>query len=238
MPPLPETGPWEVRNAARSFNAMRARLERYLQERSHLLAALSHDLKTPITRMRLRTEMMPDGDLRDKTLRDLAEMEEMAAASMDFIRGMEGGEHGERVDLAALLESIQGEHEELGRDVVVHCEVQGPVVVKPRSIKRCLDNLISNAVAYGQRARVEARLVGRRLIIAVEDDGPGIPPADVERVFEPFVRLESSRNRQSGGTGLGLPIARNIARAHGGEVYLRNRREGGLTAVVEIPLEN
>ncbi|MBF0623629.1 MAG: HAMP domain-containing protein [Magnetococcales bacterium] len=234
--PLEEAGSTELRKAARAFNTMQARLVRYVQERTHLLAALSHDLKTPITRMRLRAEMLEDGQLKDKTLRDLADMEDMASSALAFIRGMEGTESEEMVDIHAMLETIQAEQEEMGREVAVFSEPLPPLPVKPQSLKRCLDNLVVNAVNYGERARLEAVLSGGRLRITVSDDGPGIPEADLARVFEPFVRLEGSRNRRSGGTGLGLSIARNIVRAHGGELTLRNGRERGLEAEVSLPV--
>ncbi|MBF0426961.1 MAG: two-component sensor histidine kinase, partial [Magnetococcales bacterium] len=220
---------------AHAFNTMQGSLLRYVQERTQLLAALSHDLKTPITRMRLRTEMMDDGRIKEKTLHDLEEMEEMADSALAFIRGMEGSEPSQMVDLPALLDTIQAEQEEMGREVSVSNEPLPPVVVKPKSLKRCLDNLVVNAVVYGQRARLRAVLVGDTLRITVADDGPGIPAADLNRVFEPFVRLEGSRNRRSGGTGLGLSIARNIAQAHGGELILKNGEERGLVAILTLP---
>ncbi|MBF0152897.1 MAG: HAMP domain-containing protein [Magnetococcales bacterium] len=237
-PPLAEVGSRELRQAAHAFNTMQGRLLRYVQERTQLLAALSHDLKTPITRMRLRTEMMDDGQIKEKTLHDLEEMEEMAASALAFIRGMEGSETSQMVDILAMLETIQAEQEEMGREVTVSSEPLPPVSVKPKSLKRCLDNLVVNAVVYGQKARLRAVLVGNALRITIADEGPGIPEADLGRVFEPFVRLEGSRNRRSGGTGLGLSIARNIARAHGGELVLKNGDERGLLAILTLPIHS
>ncbi|MEG3637736.1 ATP-binding protein [Magnetococcus sp. PR-3] len=234
-PPLKEKGSREMRQAASALNVMQARILRYVQERTHLLGALSHDLKTPMTRMRLRAEMMQDETLRQKILTDLAEMESMAACSLDFIRGMESGEQYESIDLNAMLAQIDAEHSDMGHEVKILCDPMPMVSVKPKSLKRCLDNLIKNACLYGKRAYVRAGTGRNGLHIVVADDGPGIPEDELETVFEPFMRLENSRNRKSGGTGLGLGIARNIARAHQGNLDLRNRPEGGLEAVIALP---
>ncbi|OSM05278.1 putative sensor signal transduction histidine kinase [Magnetofaba australis IT-1] len=234
-PPLIECGAREMREAARALNAMQARIQRYVQERTHLLAALSHDLKTPMTRLRLRAEMLDDEALREKILRDVGEMEAMTSSSLDFIRGMEGSEESQQTDLNAMLETLCEEHRDMGRDVRLMSSQIPPVNIKPNSIKRCLDNLVSNAVAYGERAYIRAGYGRHGLHIVVADDGPGIPEAELEEVFEPFVRLETSRNRRSGGTGLGLGIARNIVRAHHGELTLKNRPEGGLEAILFLP---
>ncbi|ABK44846.1 periplasmic sensor signal transduction histidine kinase [Magnetococcus marinus MC-1] len=234
-PPLLEKGSREMRQAASALNVMQARILRYVQERTHLLGALSHDLKTPMTRLRLRAEMMEDETLRQKILTDLAEMESMAACSLDFIRGMESGESYETIDLNSMLEQIFAEHSDMGHEVKILCDAMPPVTVKPKSLKRCLDNLIKNACNYGKRAYVRAGTGRNGLHIVVADDGPGIPEEELEKVFEPFRRLESSRNRKSGGTGLGLGIARNIARSHQGDLLLRNRPEGGLEAVISLP---
>ncbi|MBF0310581.1 MAG: HAMP domain-containing protein [Magnetococcales bacterium] len=235
QPPLPEKGCQELRLAALTINTMQSRLRRYLQERTHLLAALSHDLKTPITRMRLRAELIDDVRIQEKTLKDLDEMEEMASAALDFIRGMEGSEPLEKVDLNAMLETVQAEQEEMGRDCSLEGEPLPAVLLRPQGFKRCLSNLVNNAVAYGQCARMRVRREGGWVEVVVADDGPGIAEKDLERVFEPFVRLEKSRNRRSGGTGLGLGIARNIVQAHGGTLILRNRQPHGLEAVIRLP---
>ncbi|GAB0057578.1 Adaptive-response sensory-kinase SasA [Candidatus Magnetaquicoccaceae bacterium FCR-1] len=233
--PLPLTGPREVRHAASAFNAMQERLKRYVNERTHLLAAVSHDLKTPLTRMRLRVERLEESPLREDLLRNLTDMERMTSSALEYARGMEGMEPVARVDITALLEGIGETFEELGHTVEIHAENLPPFPVMPKSLKRCLVNLVDNAVHYGQKARMRADLLGDRLRISIADSGPGIPEADWERVFEPFTRLENSRNRDTGGTGLGLPIARNIVRAHGGNLTLRNRPDGGLEVIVTIP---
>lgn len=233
-PPLAETGPAEVRRAAHAFNTMQARLARYIEDRTRILAAMSHDLKTPITRLRLRLELLPDGTLKDKFARDLDEMEAMVSATLDFMRGVEQGGSPQPVDVMALLESLQADAEEMGREVAIEGGVTRPYPGNPQTLKRCIGNLVDNAVNYGKRATVMVADEGDRLSIRVLDEGPGIPPRELERVFEPFYRLEGSRNRASGGTGLGLAIARNIARTHGGELTLRNV-PGGLEARLTLP---
>ncbi|MEO5347233.1 MAG: HAMP domain-containing histidine kinase [Magnetococcus sp. YQC-9] len=233
--PLPLDGPREVTHAASAFNAMQERLKHHVNERTHLLAAVSHDLKTPLTRMRLRVERVEEGALREDLLRNLTDMERMTTSALEYARGMEGMEPVARVDMPALLEGIQEDFAELGQDVAVQCTEIPPFAVMPKSLKRCLVNLVDNAVQYGKRARIRADQLGDRLRISIADNGPGIPESDWERVFEPFARLENSRNRDTGGTGLGLPIARNIVRAHGGELTLRNRPDGGLEVILVIP---
>ncbi len=234
-PPLDENGPLEVCRAARAFNTMQERLIRYLDDRNRILAALSHDLKTPITRLRLRAELLDDAPLREKFLADLDEMGQMAQASLDFLRGGEDSEPIAPLDLNALLESLQEDAEDTGREVSLVGTTCQPLRCRPLALKRCLTNLVDNALTYGQRAEIAVTDTPTRLTLSIRDRGPGIPAAELERVFEPFYRLENSRSRDTGGTGLGLSIARNIARAHGGELTLRNHPQGGLEAVLELP---
>jgi signal transduction histidine kinase len=234
-PALPETGPVEVGRAARALNTMQSRLSRYLRDRTRVLAAMSHDLKTPITRLRLRTELLDDPKIRQKFAKDLEEMEAMVGATLDFMRGVENEERVQRVDVMALLESLQADARELGGPVEIEGAARSPYEARPQALKRCLANLVDNAVKYGKSARVLVDDDATRLRICVLDEGPGIPEAELERVFEPFHRLESSRSRESGGTGLGLSIARNIAELHGGTLVLRNREGGGLEAVLTLP---
>ncbi len=237
-PPLILTGSREVRHAARAFNTMQARLIRYIQERTQLLAAISHDLKTPMTRMRLRIERLKDTAIQSELLQNLSEMENMTFAALDYIRGMEGMEPIQPSDIPSLLDKLQEEFDELGKKVSVQCDDLPPFPVMQKSLKRCLTNLIANAVTYGDEAQIRADILGNRLRISIADQGPGIPESDMEKVFQPFVRLENSRNRDTGGTGLGLSIARNIVRAHGGELKLRNRPEGGLEVILKLPSPN
>jgi len=234
-PPLAEDGPVEVRRAAAAFNTMQARLQTHLREREQMLAAVSHDLRTPITRLRLRTELIEDETLRAKFARDLVEMEAMTSAALDFLRGARADEPVQPVDVMALLESLQDDMEESGHEVSVQGGTRAPYPAHPLALKRCLANLIENAVKYGERAavRVEDDAVQLRIIVA--DNGPGIPETEIERVFEPFYRVEGSRSRATGGVGLGLSVARDIARAHGGELTLRNRAGGGLEAILTLP---
>jgi signal transduction histidine kinase len=234
-PPLPEKGPEEVRRAAQAFNTMQARLIGYIRDRTRVLAAMSHDLKTPITRLRLRSELLGDTQMKEKFTRDLDEMESMVGATLDFLRGLENREPVKPVDVMALLESLQADVRETGGVVEIEGATAKPYPGGPQALKRCLGNLIENAVKYGQSARIRVDDNDVRLEIRIQDKGPGLPLAELEKVFEPFYRLEGSRSRETGGTGLGLTIARGIAEAHGGSLELRNRPEGGLEAVLALP---
>lgn len=234
-PPLAESGPTEVARAARAFNTMQSRLASYLRERTQVLAAMSHDLKTPITRLRLRAELLDDTELRTKFGNDLQEMESMVSSALDFLRGMDNGEPVQPVDVNALLESLQADLRETGGTVTIDGQVTGPYPGRPQALKRCLANLLENAIKYGQSAHVVIEDSNERLQISILDAGPGLPPDQIEKVFEPFYRVEGSRNRDTGGTGLGLAIAKNVAELHGGRIELSNRAEGGLAAVLTLP---
>jgi len=233
-PPLAETGPVEVMRAARAFNTMQARLARYIGERTRVLAAMSHDLKTPITRLRLRADLLDDPALRSKFSGDLAEMESMVGAALDFLRGLESAEPVKPIDVAALLESLQADACEAGARVELAAGPIAPYAGRPQALKRCLSNLLENAVKYGGGAKITADDGLGQLVIRILDAGPGIPQEELERVFDPYYRLEPSRSRETGGTGLGLTIARSIARSHGGDVVLRNRPEGGVAAELTL----
>jgi len=234
--PLQENGPTEVRQAAHAFNTMQTRLRRYLEDRARILIAVSHDLKTPITRLRLRVEQLDVQPLRDSFLKDLDEMQTMTTATLDFMRGLENTESVQPLDIRALLESLQADYEDMGLSVTLEGDTPPPYPARPQSLKRCLVNLIDNAHKYGQRVTVSLKNQSEQLQMIVADKGPGIPEAALETVFEPFYRLETSRSRATGGTGLGLSIARNITRAHGGDIILRNRVGGGLEAIVSLPI--
>jgi signal transduction histidine kinase len=239
-PPLDETGPSEVATAAHAFNTMAARIRRYVADRTQMLAAIGHDLRTPITRLRLRAEFMEDDEQRRKMLADLDEMEQMIAATLTFARDDASAEPSISLDLAALCRTVADEAADARPEHAEAIGYEGPerlaLRARPVALKRAIANLVSNAVAYGGAARIRLEAPERGLVrLAIEDDGPGIPERELEAVFAPFRRLEESRNRETGGTGLGLPIARNILRAHGGDVVLRNRSGGGLTAVVTLP---
>jgi len=235
QPPLQETGPAEVRDTARAFNTMQTRLKSYIEDRADILAAVSHDLKTPLTRMRLRTDLLDDEELRGRMQKDLEDMESMVSATLDFMRGTETGEQNQILDLMALLESIQEDAIEMGSDVQLQGHILKPFNGKPLALKRCLVNLVENALRYGRQAEIKAEDTGQEIRIFICDNGPGIPEQMLQKVFDPFFRLETSRAEHTGGTGLGLGIARNIARAHGGDLTLHNRSEGGLCAQLNLP---
>jgi signal transduction histidine kinase len=234
-PPLPETGPSEAQRAARAFNTMQRRLSRFISDRTRIFTAMSHDLKTPITRLRLRAEMLEDEELRAKFAKDLEEMEAMVTQTLDFMRDASTQEAVQRVDAMALLESLQTDYQDSGSRVEIEGRVAQPYPGRPLGLRRCLTNLVDNAVRYGGHATVKVEDAADGLTIRVLDDGPGLPEVELEQVFEPFFRGETSRSRETGGTGLGLGIARNIARAHGGDLVLRNRPEGGLEAILSLP---
>ncbi len=235
-PPLAEEGPLEVRRAAHAFNTMQARLSGFIEDRTRLLTAMSHDLKTPVTRMRLRAELLEDDDLRDRFESDLLEMETMVTQTLDFLRGQGKHEAAQPVDLMALLESLQADNEEMGREVSISGAATRHCLAVPQLLKRCIANLLDNAILYGGRADVSVEEGPSELTIRIKDDGPGLPEEELEKVFEPFYRREASRSRETGGTGLGLGIARNIAQSQGGEVHLRNHPQGGLEAVLTLPV--
>lgn len=239
-PPLPEKGPSEVAIAAHAFNLMAERIRRFVADRTQMLAAIGHDLRTPITRLRLRAEFMDDDEQRRKMLADLDEMEQMISATLAFARDDAAAEPASPIDIAALCRTVADEAADERPELAEAIAYDGPerlvLRARPVALKRAVANLVSNALTYGGAARLRLeRAEGGAVRLSVEDDGPGIPEADLEAVFAPFRRLEESRNRETGGTGLGLTIARNILRAHGGDVVLRNRPGGGLMAVASLP---
>ena len=234
-PPIDEGGPLEVSRAARAFNTMQRQLAGYIHERTRIFAAMSHDLKTPITRLRLRAELLDDPRLREKFEKDLLEMEALVSTTLDFMRGLDNGAAAQPIDVGALLASLQADAMEVGGEVAIEGAALTPFSGNPQALKRCVGNLVSNAVHYGKSATLVIDDAADRLRIHVRDRGPGIPETELERVFEPFHRLEASRSRETGGTGLGLSIARNIARAHGGDIVLRNLPQGGLEATLTLP---
>ncbi|OLF84342.1 histidine kinase [Marinobacter sp. C18] len=232
---IPEKGPEDVREVTRAFNQMQDQVGRAQEDRARLLAALAHDLRTPITSMRLRVEMLPDGEDRDRLLDSLREMQHLAEATLDFIRGSTTEQH-RRYDLATLLDSLCGDLQEMGLEVHFEesprCVLQG----QPEAVKRALRNLIENAVNYGEQAEVMLETRESEAVVTIVDQGPGIPEAERERVFEPFYRLEQSRNRETGGAGLGLAIARTLIRGMGGDIRLGAGPGGqGLQVSVTLP---
>lgn len=235
-PPLPETGAVELARAARALNTMQDRLRRYVDTRLKVLGAMSHDLKTPLTRMRLRVEMLDDAEARVRFTRDLESMQQMVDSTLDYMRGLsDGGEAVGSIDLNALIANLGEDARDAGHAVSISGMLLHPVPGRPQALRRCLQNLLDNALIYGRRADVWLRDEGGSVSIAIADQGPGIPEAELEKVFDPFYRVEASRNRNTGGSGLGLAIARNIAQAHGGSLSLRNRAQGGLEALLVLP---
>ncbi|WP_137173096.1 ATP-binding protein [Massilia sp. HP4] len=234
--PLPESGPQEVTRAARAFNAMQARIAGYMTERTQILAAISHDLQTPITRMRMRADMLDDSVQRDKMNRDLLEMEALVKDGVAYARTLHGTlEAPCRIDPDAMLCSLVGDYQDGGRAVTLHGKAGASIATRPHALKRILGNLVDNGLKYAGEVEVSVQqLVDGELAIVVRDFGPGIPEAELEKVFEPFYRLEASRNRDTGGTGLGLAIARQLAATLGGRLTLANHPEGGLQARLAI----
>lgn len=237
--PLAEDGPKEVRAAARAFNQMQRRIRSFVEDRLQMLAAISHDLRTPITRLRLRTEQLAiDLDQQGKMLRDLDEMEQMVSSSLAFAKDEATTEPSQLIDLAALLESLCDDATDTGFDAAFDWTGRLVYRGRPLALKRLFANLVDNAVRYGNRARVKAVSHQRSVEVMIDDQGPGIPQDQLEKVFKPFYRLEASRNKRTGGLGLGLANVRTIARAHGGDVRLENLAAGGLRAVVTLPHNN
>lgn len=234
QPKIAERGAREIRNAARAFNTMHDRLQRYLDSRSRVLAAMSHDLKTPLTRLRLQVEMLEDTAAQTRIGKQLDEMESMVHGALALFRGLDDNEAFTALDVNEMLSTLQAEFAEMNAEVTIEGRATRSILGKPQALRRCLTNLIANAVKFGTQACVVVE-DGTALVIRVRDDGPGIPESELERVFEPFYRLESSRNRDTGGTGLGLSIARDVVQAHGGTLLLRNLPVRGLEATVTLP---
>lgn len=234
-PEVPESGPREIQQVAGAFNRMQARIKRLIKDRTQTLAAVSHDLKTPLTRLRLRAQFVTDEDLRRTIEGDLDEMERMIESTLTFLRGDAIAEESRIVDIATILETVSDQLTDSGHEVVLTGLSHASIRCKPLAIKRALSNLIENAVKYGGRARVDLAERGDEIVITIADDGPGIPEDEQERVFDPFYRLEASRSFETGGTGLGLTIARTAMRAHGGDIQLHNRNPSGLCATVTLP---
>jgi signal transduction histidine kinase len=233
--PLRETGARELREATRAFNTMQERLHRYLDSRTRVLSAMSHDLRTPLTRLKLRVETLDDDALRQRFNADLDEMHNMVSGALNLFRGMNQDEPLQPVAMDDLVTELQSELAELGTRVEVRGSAAAPLLARRAALKRCLTNLLSNAAKYGVNPAIVLEDGASEVVVRVLDDGPGIPPEMLEQVFEPFFRLESSRNADTGGVGLGLAIARDIAQAHGGSLTLRNRAPHGLEAILRLP---
>jgi len=228
-------GTREVRNAATAFQTMKIRLRRSIQQRTEMLAGVSHDLRTPLTRMKLSLALLPSSPETKELGDDVADMQRMIEGYLAFARG-EGDEEPVPCDLSDLLEDVAVGARRDNADVSVSWQGDMNVELRPTAIKRCITNLVSNALRHGTRAAVHATRGKTSVEITVDDDGPGIPTERQEDVFRPFVRLDESRNIDTGGTGLGMTIARDIARSHGGDVTLAKSPLGGLRVVVRVPV--
>ncbi len=235
-PPLPESGPAEVRQATRAFNEMQDRIRRFVEDRTQMIAAISHDLGTPITRLRLRAEFVEDEEQRQKMLADLDDMEKMVFSALSFARDESAQEPRAALDFRTLLQRVCDDTGDAGHTVALDIGDDAvPYDCRPVALRRAVSNLIGNAVKYGRQARVSLTEEAEAILVTIDDDGPGIPEDRREDVFRPFYRLDESRSRETGGTGLGLTVARTIIRAHGGDITLSNRAEGGLRVDVRLP---
>lgn len=232
--PLEESGARELREATHAFNTMQDRLQRYLDSRTRVLAAMSHDLRTPLTRLRLRAESIDDPEVQARFIADVEEMSQMVVGALNMFKGLNDAETATPILIDDLIGALQEEYKELGANIAIEGHSDERILAKPQALKRCLSNLLHNAVKYGDTAVVHIE-DGDELVVRIRDEGAGIPEEALEQVFEPFFRVESSRNRDTGGTGLGLSIARDIAQAHGGSITLRNLPERGLEATLTLP---
>ena len=233
-PRVPEQGPDDVRRAAEAFNAMTDQVKRTLESQRQLLSAVGHDLRTPITAMRISTEFIADPEVKERIEKNIEELQALTEAVLTAARGA-GWEKRRRIDLAALVESVCADLEELDKPVSWQPHAAAPLSCRPNEVRRAVRNLIENAIAYGTAAHVRLEDEGEALALVVEDEGAGIPEAERARVFEPFVRLEGSRSGETGGAGLGLTLVKAIAEGHGGSISLENRESGGLRAILRLP---
>ncbi len=234
-PPISESGSREIRAAAHAINTMQARLREYVEDREQLAAALAHDLRTPLTRMRLRLALLRSSRIRDELARALADIEGIARSVIDFATFEVAEEKAERIDFLSLVESVADGFEEARLAEAGMRSRELICVARPVALKRCVTNLVQNAVTYGKKAHLSLHRSDETIALVIRDEGPGIPQAKLDAVFSPFVRLEGSRSRETGGLGLGLTIARNIARSAGGEIILSNRPDGGLQTELRLP---
>ena len=233
--PLAEAGPAETRQAAQAFNRMQARIKHLVDERARALAAVSHDLRTPLTRLRLRAELVDNEQLREQMAADLDSMAAMLDATLDYLRGLQDSEAARPIDINALLQSLADDAEVLGKTISVEGVAQAPFTGRLSALRRALQNLIDNAIKYGHSAQMRVEDDATSLRIVVEDAGPGVAATELERVTEPYYRPDSSRNHETGGVGLGLSIVKDIALIHCGELLLSNRPQGGLCATLVLP---
>jgi len=233
--PLVVEGPSELQRAAHAFNSMQDRLRRYLDSRTRVVAAMSHDLRTPITRMLLRVEAVSDPAVQLKLTQDLGEMQLMVQGALDMLQGLQSSEPVRPINIDALMVALRDDYQDLGFPVALSGGMREPLSARPQAWRRLLTNLLDNCRKFASKAWLEVEEQTQSVIFRVKDDGPGIPEELLERVLEPYYRVEGSRSKATGGIGLGLSIARDIAQAHGGDLRLRNLAGGGLEAIVIIP---
>ena len=234
-PPLSASGPSEIKQAATAFNVMQGRIKRFVEDRTLMLAAISHDLRTVLTRLRLRVEYIEDDEQKAKAVSDMDDMQTMLAATLSFARDDAATEATIKVDLSSLIQTVCDEMADAGALAVFQGAERIVIDCRPVALRRVLENLVDNAITYGDEASVTLSDSADGIVIDVADRGPGIPPNEYEAVFSPFYRLEGSRNRETGGTGLGLAVARNIVRRHGGDITLQDRAGGGLITRITLP---
>lgn len=235
IPLMDESGPAEVAETLAAFNRMQLRLNRFVQDRTQMLAAISHDLRTPLTTLRLRCEFLPDGEDKDRMLQTLSQMENMLHATLSFARDDHQSEASRATDLVSLLHSLCDDYIDEGQEVVCHAEGKLVYQCRPDVLRRVVQNLVGNALKYAGDAEVFLEEKEQSIFIRVRDHGPGIPAEDLDSVFKPFVRLDSARNTEDGSVGLGLSIARTLIHQHGGELILSNAPDGGLLAEIQLP---
>lgn len=236
--PLPESGCSEIREAAQSFNRMQTRIRANLEERNRMLAAMAHDLRTPLTRVQLRIEEVEPEELRDKLTEGIKEVRSITEQSLELSGSLKSFEKSVPLDICAFLQSCVDDFIELGHPIIMNepqADATLAVMAKPMSLKRCVDNILQNAVFYAGGAEVRVNATDDDIVVNIFDNGPGVPDQYLEKIFEPYLRLETSRNRESGGTGLGLSIARNMVLLNNGVLTLENRPEGGLLACITLP---
>lgn len=236
-PPLPETGPREVRRLTAAFNRMQERLRSFVEGRTQLLAAISHDLRTPLTRLKLRTELVEDADEQARMVGDIDHMEALITAALTFARNDAAREARQPVDLAGILRDIATERQDLGAEVSYDGPERLIVSLAPLALRRAVDNLVDNALKFGRRADLRLILDAEGAALSVQDDGPGVPLAERERVFEPFYRGDAARTAEIGGSGLGLSITRDIIQAHGGTIALADGVPSGLVVRIHLPVQ-
>jgi len=237
-PQMSEAGPQELRVAIRAFNAMQTQIQKFVADRTSMLMAISHDLRTPLTRMRLRGEFIEDTELQTKLFRDVDEMHAMIDAALDFFRDDAETEQSTQFDLSELLRTMRDDYTDQGIDIPYYGPEHQVYFGRPMGLKRVFTNLIDNTVKYGMQSEIELACLEKSISVAIKDRGPGIPQEFIQQVFTPFYRLEGSRSRKTGGVGLGLTVVRTVVHCHGGDIVLRNRDGGGLEAVITLPFSS